>query len=96
MTFLIIWIAFGIIGSMIADKKGNSGVAGFLLGILLGPIGLLIAFFTSDNPHGKERKLGNTRKCPYCAEYVKPEAKVCKHCGRNLDGSGFDIEKYRS
>ena len=23
-------------------------------------------------------------KCPYCAEWVKHEAKVCKHCGRDI------------
>lgn len=23
-------------------------------------------------------------KCPFCAEWIKPEAKVCKHCGREV------------
>jgi hypothetical protein len=28
-----------------------------------------------------------TRTCPHCAEDVLAEAKVCKHCGRDLDGA---------
>jgi len=41
---------------------------------LFGPIGWLIAALNS----------GKLRKCPFCAELVKPEAVVCKHCGHKL------------
>lgn len=27
-----------------------------------------------------------TVRCPECAEEVRAEAKVCKHCGHRLDG----------
>lgn len=26
----------------------------------------------------------NLIKCPHCAELIQPDAKVCKHCGRNI------------
>ena len=51
MSFFIIWICLGIVGAMISSNKGNSGCAGFLLGVLLGPIGLLITFFDSALYH---------------------------------------------
>ena len=103
MEFFLIWICLGLVGSMIASSKGNSGCGGFILGILLGPIGLLIAFFSSDDEGEKRRRTGDTKKCPYCAEYVKQEAKVCKHCGRTLEkdsitldsSTNFDIENFR-
>ncbi len=27
--------------------------------------------------------MGNARKCSYCAQFVEPEAVVCRHCWRN-------------
>lgn len=43
LIFLVIWLAFGVIGAMIMSGRGRSGCGGFALGVLLGPIGLIIA-----------------------------------------------------
>lgn len=70
---------------MVSSSKGNSGCGGFALGVLFGPIGILIAFFSSDDDNVKKEKTGDTKKCPACAESVKQDAIVCKHCGQSLD-----------
>jgi hypothetical protein len=97
MIYFIIWFALGIVGASIAKGKGNTGCGGFLLGGFLGPIGLLLTFFASDDEAEMRRRTGDTKICPYCAEYVKEAAIVCKHCGRTLgsDNSDFDIENFR-
>ncbi len=42
-VFLVVWLVFGVVGAMIMSGKGRSGCGGFALGVLLGPIGLIVA-----------------------------------------------------
>lgn len=76
---LIFWICCGIAAAMVASSKGRDTGGWFVLGLLLGPFGLIFALIVS-----KEGPAQDERKCPFCAEYVKREAVVCKHCGRDL------------
>jgi len=32
----------------------------------------------------RELEAGKLKNCPYCPELIKPEAKICKHCGCDL------------
>lgn len=76
---LLFWGLLGaLIGVAAAQKKGFSVVGGLVGGILLGPLAVLM-FAVSGVSKGGEQK-----KCPHCAEWIKPEAKVCKHCQREL------------
>lgn len=87
MTYLIIWVIFGIITAMIGSSKGRSGCSYFLLGVLLGPLGIILALVTKTDHQAVERdriSTGLERKCPMCAELVKAEAVLCKHCGSEL------------
>ena len=74
MIIIPIWVLCGIVAAMIGSNKGAGG-AGFLLGVLLGPFGILIALFMR----------GEQKTCPFCAEIVKPNAILCKHCGHSLE-----------
>lgn len=58
-----------IVAALIGARKGE-GFLAFILGLLLGPIGILIALVSK----------GNRRPCPWCKETVHKEAVVCPRC----------------
>jgi hypothetical protein len=76
--FIIFWLVFwAIVGSIVGyliGKRKNDASGGLVLGLLLGPIGWLITAVST----------GNLRKCPFCSEDIKPDAKVCRYCGREV------------
>ena len=65
------------------DIISNMGDTVFAVGLVI--VLFVFAFLTSAvrSSRAKEYlKKHPIRKCPYCAELVKLEATVCKHCGR--------------
>ncbi len=96
---VVVWFVCALIAAAICEGKGHSAVAGFFLGLLLGPIGVIIAaVLSSDETVLEERALnsGQMRKCPYCAEPVRWDAKVCRYCGRELTATELLREGIRA
>ncbi len=89
MTFgiFIFWFLFSLAAAVYATNKGRSGLGWFLISILLSPlIGLIFLAVSKDlaaTASASPSALTH-RKCPHCAELILPDAKVCKHCNREV------------
>ena len=61
---------------LIGDRQ--SGIIVSAAAAVLG--GILIVIGNMISPVAKP----NTKKCPYCAESIQQEAKVCRYCNRDV------------
>jgi len=89
-------LLFGVFSAVLASSKNRDGLGWFLIGLLFGPFGLLVAALPAAEPRAghwgdfasEYGQLGGAaeanRKCPFCAEVIKAEAVVCRFCGHNL------------
>jgi len=82
----IFWVVMAIVCAVIASSKGRSGFGFFVYGFLLWPIALIHALVmpSATRLETGPRADPDSVKCPHCAEQIKAEAKVCKHCGRDV------------
>ena len=87
MEWLVIWIVVAIVGAIVANNKGRSGVGWFFLCLVLTPLAILVllALPTLKAAQAQPVRLveespGPTKICPQCAEAVKVPAKICRFC----------------
>lgn len=81
MGFVIIWLVAAIVAGILANNK-NRSVIGWGISTLIIP---LLVFIVLVLPTIKEDTPSyDLKKCPFCAEDIKAEAVICKHCQRDI------------
>ena len=83
MEYIALWAMFGVAAAIVGSNRGGSGGNWFLVGLLLGPIGLVLAFTAGV-------------QCPHCRSKINPKAETCPKCQRDLgrlDGEPKDRQK---
>lgn len=79
IEFFVGSFILAFIPAIIAGSKGRESVLWFIYALFLWPIALVHILVVTP---------ANRKACPYCAEQVSKDAKVCPNCGNNLISRG--------
>ena len=74
MWVFFIWLTCVVISAVVGAKRGNP-LGGTFLGVMLGPLGLVIVLLSKDK---------NRVPCPFCAEKIQKKAKICLFCRKEF------------
>lgn len=86
--FAILFVSsvLALIPAHIAEKKGRDFANWWLFGTFFWLVALICAVVIEPDRAALDRTAAaqGLRRCPYCAEFVRPEAVVCRFCGYDV------------
>jgi hypothetical protein len=85
----ILAVLLGLIPAAIAQSKGKSFGLWWFYGAMLFIVALPHALIMGTDRSALDAKarLDGMKKCPFCAEMIQGEARVCRYCSRDLHES---------
>ena len=100
IVIFFLWVWLSIFIGVFASRRGRDGIGWAVFSLLTSPVcAILTILLVGENKRGVENKRirsGESKRCPYCAELVKSEAVVCKHCGKDLPiPTSAELEKMK-
>lgn len=87
VLIILLWLGCAIVAGMMAEQKGRSGCGWLILGLMFGPLIILVVVVAAPNEYRSEQaglQSRRLRRCPICAEAVQSAAMKCRYCGAEL------------
>lgn len=81
------WFLFSLLVGVLGARMGRNGFLWFALSVLISPLIAVIALLVTGRAVEPDPNMPTPDthvSCPACAELVRNEARVCKHCGCKL------------